>query len=371
MRVSCNREQLASAYLLAASVAPGRSPKPILQNVKLEANPDQAVFVATDLEIGVRVNIPGIEIEAPGSVVLPAKRFGDIVKESSDETLHIESDGTGITVWNASSRYKLPAENPDEFPAVSTFAEKRYHEVSAKLLREMIRRTVFATDAESTRYALGGVLLEMLPEKIIAVGTDGRRLAKMEGPAISVGDHETGEETVIVPSKAMQMIERALSDTDAEVNIAFRGNDVLIKSPRLTIYSALVAGRYPKWRDVFPKPTGGKQIDLTVGPFFAAVRQAAIVTSDESRGVDFTFEAGSLVLNARAADAGESRVEMPAPYDDEKLTITLDPSFLTAFLRVLNPEKTVSLHLTDAEAAAVLHTDDGYSYVIMPLAREK
>ena len=46
----------------------------------------------------------------------------------------------------------------------------------------MIRRTIFATDNESSRYALGGVLLEMAADKIIAVGTDGRRLAKMEVP---------------------------------------------------------------------------------------------------------------------------------------------------------------------------------------------
>ena len=42
---------------------------------------------------------------------------------------------------------------------------------------------MFATDNESSRYALGGVLLELTADKITAVGTDGRRLAMMEGPA--------------------------------------------------------------------------------------------------------------------------------------------------------------------------------------------
>ena len=64
---------------------------------------------------------------------------------------------------------------------------------------------MFATDNESSRYALGGVLLEMTADQITAVGTDGRRLARMEAPAKSVGGHETGDNTTIVPTRAMQL----------------------------------------------------------------------------------------------------------------------------------------------------------------------
>ena len=101
----------------------------------------------------------------------------------------------------------------------------------ARLFRELIRRTIFATDNESSRYALGGVLLEMADDKITGVGTDGRRLAKMEGPAKSVGGHRTGDSMTIVPTKAMQLIERALTDADAEIQIAARANEVLVTKP--------------------------------------------------------------------------------------------------------------------------------------------
>ena len=120
------------------------------------------------------------------------------------------------------SEFKLPAENPQEFPAVAEFNESAYHELSARLLRELIRRTIFATDNESSRYALGGVLLEMGTEKITGVGTDGRRLAKMEVPARAVGGHQSGDSMTIVPTKAMQLIERALTDGDAEIQLAAR-----------------------------------------------------------------------------------------------------------------------------------------------------
>jgi DNA polymerase-3 subunit beta len=174
----------------------------------------------------------------------------------------------------------------------------------------------------------------------------------------------------IVPAKAMQLIERALTDQDAEIQIAARTNEVLVKSPRLTIYSRLVEGRFPKWRDVFPHRTGSSKIELAVGPLFSTVRQAAIVTSEESKGVDFKFDAGTLTLSGRAADVGQSHIELPIAYDGPAVGITLDPKFVNEFLRVLEPDKTFTFEIKDAESAAVAATDDGYSYVIMPLARD-
>ena len=84
---------------------------------------------------------------------------------------------------------------------------------------------MFATDNESSRYALGGVLLEMTADQITAVGTDGRRLAMMEAPAKSVGGHATGDNMTIVPTRAMHLIERALTEPDAEIQMPARANE--------------------------------------------------------------------------------------------------------------------------------------------------
>ena len=370
MKVTCDREALLAAFQTAAAVVPSRSPKPILQNIKLEVSDQGAILLATDLEVGIRINVPGIHVEVPGSAILPLGRFGSILRESSDANLQIESDGQATLVRGERSEFKLPAENPQEFPAVADFTDTSFHELPARLLKELIRRTIFATDNESSRYALGGVLLEMTSDKIIAVGTDGRRLAKMEVPARSEGGHQSGDAMTIVPTKAMQLIERTLTDGDAEIQIAARANEVLVRGPRATIYSRLVEGRFPKWRDVFPQRTNVARVELTVGPLHSAVRQAAIVTSEESRGIDFNFDAGALVLSGRVAEVGQSRVELPIAYEGPGIAITLDPRYVSDFLKVLDQEKIVTLELKDAESAAVCSTDDGYGYVIMPLARD-
>jgi DNA polymerase-3 subunit beta len=328
MKATCERDKLLHAFQMAAGVAPARSPKPILQNVKLEATAEGAILMGTDLEVGIRVEVLGFTVAAPGSMVLPRDRFGKILTESSDAQLDIESDGRKVLVRGAHSEFQLPCENPDEFPNVLAFEEKKYHEMPARFFREVVRRTVYATDNESSRYALGGVLVELTASALTAVATDGRRLARQEGPAKSVGGHASDDSMTIIPTKTMQLIERALADNEEGIQLATRENDILLRSGRTTIYSRLVEGRYPKWRDVFPRREGMSKIELCAGPFYAAVRQAAIVTSDERRGVDFIFGGGKIILAGHGAELGESHVEMPIAYDGADIVISLDPRYL-------------------------------------------
>ena len=92
---------------------------------------------------------------------------------------------------------------------------------------------------------------------------------------------------------------------------------------------------------------------------------------NDYRGIDFTFGEGSLVLAGQTAEVGQSRIELPIAYDGPSISITLDPRFVIDFLKVLDAEKTFSLEVKDGDSAATCSTDDGYGYVIMPLARDR
>ena len=371
MKIKIKREPFLNVFSIAAIVAPSRSPKTILQNVKLVATESSVRLTATDMEVGVRLCLEDVEVETPGSAVIPVARLSAILRESSDEELNISADTNKILVTGKQSRFELAGQNPEEFPEVADFYEENYFEIPASTLKELIKRTLFATDAESSRYALSGVLLETAEDSLIAVGTDGRRLAKMEAKITNHGNAEASSAATIVPSRSMQLIERTLPTGDQTVQIAARENDLLVKHVNGVFYTRLVEGRFPKWRDVFPKRSDSIRIDLPVGPMFSALRQAAIVASEESRGVDFTFKDGSLVLSNNTAEVGQSRIELPVSYDQEELTITLDHRYVADFLKVLQADKSFTFDVENGEQAAYCQTDDSYGYVIMPLSRDR
>ena len=74
MKVHCHREGLLSAFQLASVAVPSKDLKPILKSVKTIAEGDRCTLLATDLELGIRLEVRGIQVEEPGEALLPANR---------------------------------------------------------------------------------------------------------------------------------------------------------------------------------------------------------------------------------------------------------------------------------------------------------
>jgi DNA polymerase III subunit beta len=372
MRALCNREALLTAFGMVSGVVPARSPKPILQNVKLIAEADEgSVLMGTDLEVGIRHRVLGVKIEQPGSVILPTAQIGSILRTSTDSELTIETNDERLIVRGLHSEFTLAIEDANLFPEVPDFAAISYHVVAAADLKKLIRRTIFATDVESTRYALGGVLVELTAESIAMIGTDGRRLARMSAPADAENNPPAPAGFPVIPVKALKLIERNLADDDPPVHLTIQsGTAVLMRTESAVIYSRLVEGRFPRYQDVFPANVEVR-IPLEAGSLRMAVEQASIVTSEESRGVDFQFGSGVLRLISHSADVGSSHVELPIAYDGKTVEITFDPRYLVDALKTLDDSMAVTAELIDSKNAAVFKTDDRYTYVVMPLTRER
>jgi DNA polymerase III subunit beta len=367
MKATFHREGLLSAAQLASVAIAPRDVKPILRNLKAITENDRCTLMATDLELGIRLEVRGIDVEETGEAILPSARTLAILRESTDEQLKLDADASRCIIRGEHNEFEMPGEDPANFPDLPTFTDDRYHEFTAGVLREMIRRTIFAAATENPRYAVTGILWELDGTEARLVATDGRRLAVCQGAAKANGGHETKGQTPVVPTKAMGLLERNLQDPDEIVRVCLRPNEALFRTERAMIYSRLVEGRYPAYREVFPKKTTTK-IPLTAGPFLAAVRQAAIMADDESKKVVFTFSKKKLTVQAQGAETGRSKVEMPVEFDGKSLEIRFDPRFLTDMLRVLEPDAALTLELVDGNSPALFKSGSDYSYVVMPLS---
>jgi DNA polymerase-3 subunit beta len=327
--------------------------------------------MGTDLDIGIRHQVLGVRVECNGIVILPTAQVGSILRTCGDEELELISDNDHLTVRSQQAEFVLPVEDAGSFPEVPNFGSESYYVIRAAQLKKLIRRTVFATDLESARYALGGVLLELSGESIAMVGTDGRRLARMIAPAELANAPVTPTGTPVIPVKALKLIERNLIDDDASVHVAIQsGTAILIRTEDAVIYARLVEGRFPRYQDVFPANVDVR-IPLEAGRLRLAIEQASIVTSDESRGVDFQFASGVLKLSSQAADVGTSHVDLPIDYDGKLVEITFDPRYLIDALKTIDDTTSITAELIDSKNAAVFKTPDYYTYVVMPLTRER
>ena len=110
------------------------------------------------------------------------------------------------------------------------------------------------------------------------------------------------------------------------------------------------------------------KVPLVVGPFYAAVRQAAIMTDDDSKKVVFHFAKRKLTLEAQGATAGRSKIELPLEYEGKAVDINFNPAFVVDMLRVLDPDESLVLELVDGNTPALFRAGDSYAYLVMPLS---
>jgi DNA polymerase III sliding clamp (beta) subunit (PCNA family) len=145
----------------------------------------------------------------------------------------------------------------------------------------------------------------------------------------------------LVPARAMTLLERVLTH-DGEVVRAYLGtNDVRFLTERATIYTTLVQGRFPPYRDILEKTEKAAKIKipLPLEEFLAAVRQIRVMTDEESRRVDISFRPGVAILEGRGPATGSGHVELALPdFAGPAIHVAFDPDFLVEYLNIARNE---------------------------------
>lgn len=364
MKLTCNRDKFSTLFSLAAAVVSAKDIKAVLQNVKMTVKSNKLILDATDMDNSIRLVLDEVDILDEGETILPTRMMKNVIQESNADILEISLEDEKLTVRAGNAFYQFPTQPVEEFPEIPPFESEAYHEVQGKVLLDHIRRTSFAIDLENSKYTLSGVLFELTEGRIATVSTDGRRLANQEGVATAYGGHFS-ENSAIVPLKALNLVEKAFGQTAEPVKIAIEEGKITFATSNITISARLVEGRFPRWKNILPNKLERTKVDIAVSALYQCVRQTAFLATDSQPGVILHFEAGQLEITATGE--GNSAVPTPISYDSEPIEVKLDPHYLSDFLRCLPSEAILSIYLKEKQSV-LFETNDGYSYVLMPLA---
>lgn len=365
MEFVVDREAMLSSWGAIAPAIPTRSPRPILQSVRVRADGVNAGnLTASDSEISITHSFP-MDIVTHGSAMLPTK-VATILKSLRDDELTFRLDGKQIKIIGKNASFEIPSEDSSLFPSVDSFDEHEpYFVVHARDLKRLIKRTQFLTDANNTQYAIGGVCLQFEMGKILrAVATNGRCLG------YDIAAYETEGlcklRSPVIPVKTLKLIDRVIEDDGPPVWIAVSDNQICIKTENSEITSALHSGRFPNYLQLIPTGFNGG-IQINAASFLESVELAGIATSENSRGVDFAFRNGGVSLAAQSADRGSSKVDLPLLSCQTEIALTMDPSYLEGPLKVVG-DVDVNLSIIDRKNPVRLMVDE-YNVILMPLTR--
>jgi len=348
-----DRTELLAALTAVLRAVSERTQKPILSNVRL----GDGLITGTDLELRI-----DREIDYHGDpMLLPGHRLQAILKAANGDEVRIVPKGSTVQVKCGRGEWTLPTEDAAEFPTWEPADTHAICRLPGDQFARAVAATVFATDNESSRFALGGVLVEVKDGNPTWVATDGRRLACVETET----DQAVDDSETIVPARVLQVA--AGMAGGGSVQIDANGTEVVLSMDGVTVTGRLVAGRFPRWRDVMGEAEGSPAV-IDRLQLLSAVRAAAIVTSEQSKGVRLTWTGKGLSLACRSAEYGESAVVCQVEVAGDCAGTLLDPAFLVDYLQHLpvDEDPNVELFAQDEKSRVLLRCGE-YRYVIMPL----
>lgn len=389
MKVICDRGALLEGINLVSGAVAARTPRPQLQCVKLTATKSggagELILSATDAEIALRLSLSKVDVQKAGEALIPADKIRQIVSaEDNEPTLTIETEGDAIHIRGGDAHFKVFGYPTADFPPIPDFAgvvagtggspkAKAVLTHPAGSLGELVSRTLFATARETSRYAINGVLFKRDGKRLEMVATDGRRLALARANLVG-GEKDAKAVQCIIPSKGLGMLQKLIQDHEEPVQIAITDTQILFSfgtagSPgRAVLVSNLVEGAFPPYEDVIPKDQD-KKVTFDRDLMSSAVRRAALLTNEESRGVRLAFKGKTkkLELASRAPEMGEANVSADlAGYDGDDIEIGFNPAFIVDALKVLSDPQVI-MELKAPNKPGLIKSGGDFMYVVMPV----
>lgn len=366
MKLTIGRNELLLAAGSVIGAVERRSTLPVLQNFRLDAEGDRLVVTGTDLEIEL-VTIARANCDEPGTVTVPARKLHDIVRnlpEGAEIVLSVK-DGK-MQLKSGRSKFMLATLPSEQMPEMS-FASKQQTteiEVSQGLLKSLIKRCKFAIAVNDVRTYLCGLYLETRNNALIAVATDGHRLAmgQVEVPGARAGT------SIILPRKSVEELERTLGNDKEMIKLRFNPFQMQVDAGDMRLTSKAIEGRFPDYDRVVPS-AGPAPLLVKREVLRSSLARISIVANQTHRSARLALSEGTMSIEATGPEGSEAGQEiLEVTYSGRDMEIGKKVDFMLEVLNAIDSED-VAVHVSNPESATLWMPADGTDgrYVIMPM----
>lgn len=366
MKFLTTRENLVYGVQTVQKAVSLKNPLPILSGILLKAEKNRVTFMATDLEMGIKCSIP-VNVIEEGSVVLPARYMGDMVRRLPDTQIKIETDKENFsTVVNyGTSEFSLLGFSAEQFPALPEIDSNLKFSIKQELFKNMIRQVSFATSQDDNRPIFSGILMEKEGDSIHLVATDTHRLAFRKGTTASDGSEQTV--SVIIPAKTLNEVNRIMTGEEKEIMVTFSDNQVVFETEDVKIFSRLIAGQFPNYKQVIPQGCKTK-IKVRTRDLLESVERASLLVKEGTNVIRITVNRHEMIINSNSPDIGKIHEVLPIHIEGEETQIAFNSRYLSDVLKVIETGE-ILLELTGSLSPGIIkpENEENYIYLILPV----
>ena len=369
MKLTIERAALLRSLNHVQSVVERRNTIPILSNVLLRAEDGQLSLATTDMDLEINESVAA-KVSKPGTTTAPAHTLHDIIRkmpDGADVELHLNADGTQMTVKAGRSQFKLSCLPTSDFPEIGIGELPSSFGFAAADLRALIDRTKFAMSTEETRYYLNGIYLhaaENAGVKVLrAVATDGHRLARFEMPLPEGAAKMPG---VIIPRKAIGELRKLVDEAADSIHIELSESKIRFAFDHVVMTSKLIDGTFPDYQRVIPVGND-KIVEVDPRVFTGAIDRVSTISDGKSRAVKIALNGKNMTISASSPESGSATEDIEVNGDSD-IEIGFNAKYLLDITSQIEGEG-CRLTLADAASPTIIqdNSDPSSLYVLMPL----
>ncbi|MFP7477209.1 DNA polymerase III subunit beta [Terribacillus saccharophilus] len=367
MKFVIQRDRLLASIQDVVKAISSRTAIPILTGMKIEAKEDGITLTGSDSDISIESFIPKeedgivyVEQIEPGSIVLQAKYFPEIVRKVPMNAVEIESDAQlNVTIRSGSAEFKLNGQDAEEYPQLPKLHSEDSFELPADLLKNVIKETVFAVSTQETRPLLTGVNVRVQDDQLHFVATDSHRLASRQIP-VSTNEAALGFQNVVIPGKSLTELNKILDENQDPVEIRITNNQILFRTKHLYFLSRLLEGNYPDTSRLIPSESK-TALQIDTKELLRSIDRASLLAKENRNNVVklVTQDSGQLEISSNSPEVGRVVEEVTVQeISGEELRISFSAKYMMDALKVIESEQ-VKIEFTGAMRPFLIRpTDD-------------
>ncbi len=362
MKLTIERTQLMNSIQHVMKAISSRPTIAILSGIKLEAQNDRVKLTGSDSDITIESTIPQeedgmiyIHEVQPGTIILNAKFFSEIVRKLPGSQVEIESDDElNVTIRSEAAEFKLNGQSAEEYPQPSLLSSDDSFEIQADVLKNLIRQTNFAVSTQETRPILTGVHFVLENGQFELVATDSHRLASRK---IELADAPSGLtfRNIVVPGKSLSELNKILEDNQEKVYVSVSDNQILLKTANVSFLSRLLEGNYPETSRLIPDQSK-TTIAVKSRELMQAIDRASLLASDNRNNIVklSTLDNNVIEITSHSPEIGTAEEQVQTSgIEGEDLKISFNAKYMIDALRAIDSED-ITISFTGAMRPFIL-----------------
>lgn len=376
MHITVNRDKLNTAVSHVMKAVSSRTSMPILTGLKLKADHEGLTLTGSDSDMSIEVHIPltegddwGVTVQEPGSVVLTARIFSEIVRKlpASEVTIRVDSRLVA-TIESGQAEFSINGMNAEEYPQLLQIEEDKVFSIPSDLLINMVKQTAIAVSTSEMRPILTGIMWALENGQLSFVSTDSHRLARRIANVECSADLQFTN--VVIPGKSCNELIKILDESQDLVDIVVGETQILIKYKHILFYSRLLEGTYPDTSRIIPQQSK-TEIVINTKEFLQSIERASLLSREGKTNIVrlVTQSDGNLEISSNAPEIGKVvETVKPLSLQGDELKISFNAKYMIDALRAIDSSE-IKASFTGSMSPFVLRpTDhDWVLHLILPL----